>query len=246
MKLIARIYQNLIDLFSCVKFLLKKFPNNVTFNKKIFIVKSIYRISSNIECPHTQQEIISFIQAILLIPNHVKGCIVEAGSFKGGSAVKFSIAAKIAQRRLLLFDSFEGLPENIEPHREDIVGEEISFPSGSYYGTLDEVKRNIAMYGNIEVCEFIKGWFDDTMPKFSEPIAAIYLDVDLASSTRTCLKYLYPLLITGEVLYSQDGYFPLVIDVFNNDKFWEEEVGCPKPYIDGLGKERLIKIIKSR
>ncbi len=48
---------------------------------------------------------------------------------------------------------------------------------GSYKGTLDEVKANVAQYGHIEVCRFVKGWFDDTLPHFKEPIAAIYLDV---------------------------------------------------------------------
>ena len=71
-----------------------------------------------------------------------------------------------------------------------------------------------------------------------------YLDVDLASSTKTCLKYLYPLVIPGGIIYSQDGDFPLVIEVFNDDRFWENEVGCKKPDIEGLGKKKLLKIIK--
>jgi len=82
------------------------------------------------------------------------------------------------------------------------------------------------------------------MPKFSKSIVAIYLDVDLASSTRTCLKYLYPLLVPGGVLYSQDGHLPLVIDVFKDDEFWKKEVSYPKPHIEGLGKKKLIKIVK--
>jgi len=67
--------------------------------------------------------------------------------------------------------------------------------------------------------------------------------VDLASSTRTCLKYLYPLLESNGVLYSQDGHLPLVIDVFDNDNFWLSEVGCKRPQILGLGEKKLIKIM---
>jgi hypothetical protein len=51
---------------------------------------------------------------------------------------------------------------------------------------------------------------------------------------RTCLKYLYPLLQPGGVLYSQDGHLPLVCDLFDGDKFWEQEVGVRKPAIEGL------------
>jgi O-methyltransferase len=106
------------------------------------------------------------------------------------------------------------------------------------------VKSNITRFGEIEPCRFIKGWFDETMPCFSEPIVAAYIDVDLASSTRMCLRYLYPRIVPGGILYSQDGDFPLVIDVFRDDRFWEETVGYPKPPIEGLGKSKMLKIVK--
>jgi hypothetical protein len=82
------------------------------------------------------------------------------------------------------------------------------------------------------------------MPKFNEPVAAAYLDVDLAASTRTCLKYLYPLLEKGGSLYSQDGHLPLVISVFDDADFWLNEVGFEKPPIYGLGEKKLIKIVR--
>lgn len=216
----------------------------ISFLKKLYIIKQLYVTSYAVICPHTQHQIISFIKTILSIPPDVKGVIVEAGSYKGGSSAKFSLAAKLANRRLFLFDSFEGIPNNKEPHKKSIFGHDLFFPKGSYCGLLDEVKGNISKYGDLSACEFIKGWFENTMPKFSQTIIAAYLDVDLASSTRTCLKYLYPLLAPGGVLYSQDGDFPLVINVFKDNKFWEKEVGFPKPYIEGLGKQKLIKIVK--
>lgn len=212
----------------------------MSFFERLSLIKKFYDISYVVDCPHHQDEIITFVQTILSIPAYKKGCVVEAGAYKGGSTAKFSIAAKLAKRKLIIFDSFKGTPKHNEMHDQNIFDDEVSFPEGSFCGTLKEVRENISRFGDLECCKFIKGWFEDTMPDFSEPIAAIYLDVDLASSTRTCLKYLYPLLIPGGVLWSQDGHFPHVI----NTKFWEEEVGCPKPYIQGLGKQILIKIIK--
>ncbi len=41
------------------------------------------------------------------------------------------------------------------------------------------------------------------LPTFKEKVAAVYIDVDLASSTRTCLNHLYPLLERGGVCFSQ-------------------------------------------
>ena len=106
------------------------------------------------------------------------------------------------------------------------------------------MKQNIEKYGELRECKCIKGWFEDTMPQFTKKIAAVYVDVDLASSTKTCLKYLYPLIIPGGVLCPQDGDFPLVIQVYDDDVFWEKEVGCKKPYIEGLGTQKLIRITK--
>ena len=75
---------------------------------------------------------------------------------------------------------------------------------------------------------------------------AAYIDVDLALSTKTCLKYLYPLLQPGGVIFTQDGHLPLVIKVLDNDDFWENEVGYKKPIIKGLYREKLVKIIKPK
>lgn len=231
------------DIIACLSFL-KNRDLGVPLKIKIGIVKQLYWINLNIESPHTQQEMLAFIQTILALPQNSKGVVVEAGCFKGSSTAKFSLAAHLAGKKLVVFDSFQGIPENNEPHDKNIFGAAAVFNKGDYKGSLDEVKSNIARFGVIDACEFIPGWFEDTMPDFYKPVAAVYIDVDLASSTRTCLKYLYPLLSTNGVLYSQDGHLPLVLDVFNDDVFWQEEFGCEKPDIIGMGKSQLISIVK--
>lgn len=231
------------DLLSIFSFFTSHIPNT-SFLDKMRIVKRLYVISANIHSPHTQTEMLSFIRTILTIPPEREGVVVEAGCFKGGSTAKFSLAADIAQRHLIVFDSFEGIPENDEPHDKTIFGGQTGFKKGDYCGNLEEVKQNVARFGKIHCCRFIKGWFDETMPDFTEPIAAIYLDVDLALSTRTCLKYLYPLLQEGSLLYSQDGHLPLVLDVFGNDDFWLKEVGFQKPTIHNFGQKKLIWTVK--
>jgi O-methyltransferase len=211
---------------------------------KIKLINRFINISRHIESPHTMDEILSFVESVLFIPSNVDGPIVEAGCYKGSSSAKFSIVAKMVNRQLIIYDSFEGIPENNEPHTYSIYGETVGFRKGDYSGNLDEVKSNICKYGEIDACKFVKGWFDNTMPALTGPIVAAYIDVDLASSTQTCIKYIYPLIVNGGYLYSQDGHLPLVIDVFNNDEFWEREVGCKKPLIHGLGTNKIIKIQK--
>jgi O-methyltransferase len=210
------------------------------------LTRRLALISKNVQCAHNSSHVMSFIIEILSIPPETEGCIVEAGCFKGGSAAKFSIFTKKVGRQFVLFDSFEGLPENQEEHAESVQGHSIKdwFRQGNFAGTLDEVRHNVTTYGEIDGCEFIKGWFDDTLPQFNRPVVAAYLDVDLASSTRTCLKYLYPLMVPGGAIYSQDGDFPLVIDVFNDEQFWLQEVGSPKPEIESLVNNKIIRVRK--
>jgi O-methyltransferase len=225
------------DLFRLQKKIAGIFPS---YKQQKEWIEKLRRIDKNVETAHNPSHILQFLSAIFELQSSVKGCIVEAGAYKGGGTAKISLAARYAGRDLYVFDSFRGLPENEEEHTKSVLGHSIEgwFKPGNFQGSLEEVKQNVTMYGDIGVCNFIPGWFEDTMPSFSQPVALAYLDVDLASSTRTCLKYLYPLITPGGAIYSQDGDFPLVIDVFKDEKFWKEEVGCITiPEIKGLGKK---------
>jgi O-methyltransferase len=185
------------------------------------------------------------MRTILSLPPQMPGVVVEAGCFKGGSTAKFSLAAHLAGRELVVFDSFQGIPDNEETNTANVLSDRPGkFVEGSFCGGLEEVKANVAKYGKIECCRFIKGWFDDTMPDFHEPVAAAYVDVDLASSTKTCLQYLFPLLQPGGALYSQDGHLSLVVDVLDDDNFWMNEVGCRKATMIGLRTSKLVKVVK--
>ena len=216
----------------------------ITFRARLAFVRAIYRISRFVDCPHTQAEILAVATALLSMPTSSPGCVVEAGCFKGGSTAKLSLAAKLANRELVAFDSFEGLPKNDERHGTSIHGETPNFSEGRYLGTLDEVKASVASHGDIARCQFIKGWFNETMPLFKQGVAVAFLDVDLASSTRTALANLYPLVVPGGCIFSQDGHLPLVIDVLKDDQFWRQEVQYPKPLMEGLGTQKLVRIRK--
>jgi O-methyltransferase len=210
------------------------------------LVQQLCAADGALVCAHTPAEIEVLVAAILDIPSSVNGCIVEAGCFKGGSTAKLSLAAKLAKRKLYVFDSFAGLPQNREDHDRTIFGERINFHAGRYTGRLEEVKGNVGQYGALDVCEFVPGWFEDSMPGFREPIAMAFVDVDLASSTATCLRYLYPLLMPGGSIFSHDGHLPLCIAVIRDDQFWNNIVGAPRPPIPGLGRHKLLRITKPR
>ncbi|MBN2199835.1 MAG: class I SAM-dependent methyltransferase [Candidatus Aminicenantes bacterium] len=215
------------------------------FLRRLALVGRLYLVSGRISCPHTQGEMLEVIGTLLSLAPENEGVVVEAGCYQGGSTAKLSLAAAQAGRKLVVFDSFQGLPDHHETPAENIFGETVRFLPGEYRAALEDVKANIARFGAPEVCAFRPGWFEETMPAFSEPIALLFLDVDLASSTRTALKHLYPRLVRGGVFFSHDGHVPRVLSVFRDREFWRREVGCPAPRFVGLGRRKLVRAEKT-
>ena len=70
-----------------------------------------------------------------------------------------------------------------------------------YEGSLDEVKQNVNYFGEIDLCEFRKGYFENTMKNHKEKIDFLFLDVDLVSSTRDCIKYLWNFINEDAYIY---------------------------------------------
>lgn len=214
-----------------------------SFGARLSLVVKFYTISYYVDCPHTEHEMISIARQILDL-GAVPGAIVEAGSFHGGSTAKLSLVARLCGRELHVFDSFAGMPENEEEHGKSIYGREHHFPKGSHAVPFEEVKGNVARYGDASRAQYHKGFFSDTMPGFHAPVAAACVNVDLVRSTRDCYHYLYPLLSPGGIIISQDAHFPWIIALFNDPAFWEKEVGIKKPAIPGLGTLKFVTVRK--
>ena len=193
---------------------------------------------TGIHCAHTHSEIVAVVTEILRMPKSVPGVVLEAGCFKGGSTAKLSLATKLAGRKLLVYDSFEGLPGVDEQERDQ-------FSQGDYSGALEEVKNNVGKHGALEVCQFIRGWFDQTMPALATPVVVAFVDVDLRDSLETCLNYIYPLLVPGGAIFSHDGHLPICVDLMRDPQFWKR-FNEPAPEFDGLGTRKLVRLRKPR
>lgn len=167
---------------------------------------------------------------LLEMPPDVPGDVVECGSWKGGSAANLSLVCKIVGRKLRIYDSFQGLPPSKEGDREAYL-----YKSGDYAGSLDEVKENIRKYGALEVCEFVPGWFNETLPKLSTPVALAFLDVDLEDSLATCVKYLWPNLVDGGHLFTDECLQPSYISLFFSERWWRENLNTTPPGLIGGG-----------
>jgi hypothetical protein len=51
----------------------------------------------------------------------------------------------------------------------------------------------------------VPDWFDQTLPGVDFPIALLFLDVDLEASLDTCVRNLWPYLIDGGCLFTDEG-----------------------------------------
>ncbi|MGD1003055.1 MAG: TylF/MycF/NovP-related O-methyltransferase [Minisyncoccia bacterium] len=248
-----KVYYAPKDIPAALGFIFHGTKSPTSFGARLALVLKFYKISYYVDCPHTEHEMISITRQILDLGapsapvspgTGMPGAIVEAGSFHGGSTTKLSLVAKLCGRSLEVFDSFEGMPENNEAHGKSIYGREHHFPKGSHAVPFEEVKNNVARYGNATRVQYHKGFFSDTMPSFHEPVAAACVNVDLVQSTRDCFHYLYPLLPPGGIIISQDAHFPWIIELFNSPAFWEKEIGIEKPAMPGLGTLKFVTIRK--
>jgi len=162
-------------------------------------------------------------------PPETEGCVIECGTWQGGSAANLSLVCKMAGRKLVIYDSFEGLPEGKAEDRQGF------YERGDYCGSLADVKRNIERCGAIEVCEFVKGWFDTTLPDLKGPVLLAFIDVDLELSLETCVRYLWPNLTEKGYIFI-DEYVGLdYCSIFWSEEYWKKNFDRTPPGLIGSG-----------
>ena len=128
----------------------------------------------------------------------IDGSILEFGVYQGGTINL--LAEKFPNQVLYGFDSFEGLPEdwdmNDHPEKGYIEKERFALDA------LPDVKENVKL---------IKGWFDESIPKFLKiteinPIKILHVDCDLYSSTKTVFTLLNEFIVPGTVIVFDEFY----------------------------------------
>jgi O-methyltransferase len=198
-----------------------------SFIAKSVLLARIIRNRKRINSATELTEQLAMISALLRLPASVKGSVVECGCYMGGATANLSLAAKLVGRKFYVLDSFEGLPEPKEDDARHLalnVGEFHSYKQGAWCGPLDTVKSNVARYGALDACTFIKGYFDVSLPHFSETVAFVFCDVDLRDSLRTCLRYLWPLLSKDGLLFAHEAHHLEVASLFYDPSLWTGSV----------------------
>jgi O-methyltransferase len=197
------------------------------------LLKLAYRLRRNgnqIQVGSSYRAHLAMAAKLLEIPPETEGVVVECGCFKGGSTANLSVVCDFVGRDLIVYDSFEGLPE-VDP--TDRYAD--SSARGHFRGELEQVKANIERYGVIERCSFRKGWFSDTLPRHVEPVALCFIDVDFQASIHDCLVNLWPHLIEKGYLFTDDYTHLDLCAVFYSEEFWQREFNQKPPGLIGAG-----------
>jgi O-methyltransferase len=163
-------------------------------------------------------------------PPEIKGDVVECGTWKGGSATNLSLVCRIVGRKLSIYDSFAGLPDGDSLDREAKF-----YQRGDYAGALAEVRANIQKYGAPECCEYVSGWFKDTLPKLQSPVVLAFLDVDLEASLDTCVRHIFPNLTPQGHIFIDEVTGTDYCALFYSERWWRENFNQNPPGLIGAG-----------
>jgi hypothetical protein len=174
----------------------------------------------------------------LQVPVDQGGVLVECGAYKGGSTANLSIVAALCDRELVVFDSFEGMPDPEAEDREHVLiaSQQIHTYEGDVWNApLSEVRANIRRYGKLSACRFEAGYFEETMPAFDEPVVLAFLDVGLRSSAETAVEALWPLLTDGSYLFTHEAKHMEIATLFFEAEWWADHLDDSPPGLVGAG-----------
>lgn len=205
--------------------------------RKLRLLSKLLRNSTSAQSATTFYDHITIVQGVLLVPAKVQGDVAEFGCYKGAASASLSLACAFTGRQLKVFDLFEGLPEPDEKVTHLSTGAEVPYRAGQYLGTLDEVKRSVNRGGDLSVCEFVRGFFDQTLPlrDATEQYVLIFEDADLPQSVRTVLEYCWPRLRENGLFFCHEARDKEVVQLFYDSMFWREKLSSEAPGFVGSG-----------
>jgi len=148
----------------------------------------------------------------------VPGAAAELGVYRGFFAR--SINRLLPERKLYLFDSFEGFREN--------AGASESFQAAHANTGIEKV---LAIMPNPENIIVKPGFFPESLNGLEERFCLASLDVDFEETTLEGLRYFWPRLNKGGCLLLHDWGSPKLPGVARALCCYEQELGEPIPSV---------------
>lgn len=118
------------------------------------------------------------------------GCFVEVGVYCGGSAYHLTQIARMQDRQIYLYDTFEGVQA---PESMDVL------PTGLLKADFATVRQTVGPYPHLYKCVFPH---EVDLPP--ERVAFAHIDVDQYRATRESTEALLPLMAVGGVMWFDD------------------------------------------
>lgn len=221
--------------------------HGVGFTAKLRLLVQFRRNSKRLETLTNIRELIEMATAILAVPPSVPGDVVECGCYLGGSSVNISLVCALAGRKLVICDSFEGLPEPRDYdrlHANLHHGDADEYYKGRFAASLDVVTENIRRLGRLEVCEFVPGFFDQTLPTLNRKLVMAFLDVDLIDSLKPCLIGIWPNMADRCRVYVHEAGSLSLVSLFFDHGWWNENLHEGAPGFVGSGSGLPLTLIK--
>lgn len=134
----------------------------------------------------------------VVLNNNILGDIAECGVYKGGSARL--LATIFPNKKIYLFDSFEGMLENDELKSGHHI-------KGHFNDTsLESVKQYLSDKNN---CLYFSGWIPESTNFLSNEIfSLVHIDLDLYQSTKSAIEIFWPRLSIGGIMIFDDIDWP--------------------------------------
>lgn len=209
--------------------------------QKLELALRIIRNSRMVTSLTSWENHLQIVEEIFRISPSLEGAVVECGCYNGAMTVNLSLACALTSRKLIVCDSFEGLPRPDSDEKYDVF-----IMSNEYYlweegneksdEGLDGVKKTVEKLGRVEVCEFVNGYFKDTLKDIAaDSIVLVFEDAALRSSVEDCLRWLWPKLQEGCKFYSHEPWSVHVVSLFYDREWWNDNLNSDPPVFYGSG-----------
>jgi Macrocin-O-methyltransferase (TylF) len=147
-----------------------------------------------------------------VLVDEVPGDLIETGVWRGGACILMRAVLKaygVADRRVFVADSFEGLPPP-DPAKYPADAGDQHYTFAQLAVSMEQVQANFAKYDLLDdQVVFLKGWFRDTLAQAPiEKLAVLRLDGDMYESTMDSLTALYDKVSPGGFIIVDDFALP--------------------------------------
>lgn len=131
----------------------------------------------------------------------IPGDFVELGCYKGDTSLMLAEVIKDSDKKLYIYDSFEGLPEK-SAEDKSVLGE--NFVAGALLVSKREVKERFLRAG-LKVPVIKKAWFSELISEdLPDKISFAFLDGDFYESIKDSLKLVENKMSGGGIIIVHD------------------------------------------